>query len=144
MPAGVPRVPVTQQHNTQMQQPAHVSSSHRQHNTQPKQEHQTTTRLSLPCHVLGCTCVCWVSGVCVRREDSGVSGRVCVCVCARAWMRAPVWVCVCCGWHSNLGRLAEVGRHGGQTQQEQRGDDRILKLRTVRIRVSQTLDPQWM
>ena len=38
--------------------------------------------------------VCWVSGVCVRREDSGVSGRVCVCVRARVDACTCVGVCV--------------------------------------------------
>ena len=60
-----------------------------------------------------------------------------VCVCARAWIRAPVCVWVLWVRHSDLGRLSEVGRHDGQTQQEQRRDGRILKLRTVRIHVSQ-------
>ena len=39
--------------------------------------------------------MCGVSGVCVRREDSGVSGRVCVCMCAR--VDACTCVGVCCG-----------------------------------------------
>ena len=60
-----------------------------------------------------------VSGVCVRREDSGVSGRVCVCMCAR--VDACTCVGVCCGCHSDLGCLTEVGRHDGQSQQEQQG-----------------------
>ena len=53
-----------------------------------------------------------VNGVCVRREDSGVFGRVCVCVRARGC----VHLCGCVLWmrHSDLGCLAEVGRHGGQ------------------------------
>ena len=91
LPVGVPRVPVTQQHNTQMQQPAHVSSSHRQHNTQPKQEHQTTTRLSLPCHVLGCTCEWGEWCVCAPGGQRRV--WACVCVCAR--VSACTCVCVC-------------------------------------------------
>ena len=52
-----------------------------------------------------------VSGVCVRREDSGVSGRVCVCVCVRARECVHLCVCVCCGatqtWAASL-RLAGI------------------------------------
>ena len=53
-----------------------------------------------------------VSGVCVRREDSGVSGRVCVRVCAR--VDACTCVGVCCGcatqtWAASLRLAGMVG-----------------------------------
>ena len=80
----------TATHNTDATASARVLVTHR-HSTQPKQEHQTTTRLSLPCHVLGCTCEWGEWCVCAPGGQRRV--WACVCVCVRAWMRAPVWVC---------------------------------------------------
>ena len=71
------------------------------------------------CHVLGCTCEWGEWCVCAPGGQRRV--WACVCVCVRARVDACTCVGVCCGCHSDLGCLTEVGRHDGQSQQEQQG-----------------------